>query len=99
MRHLEKGTNRQIDSDLQARAIRRHAYHCEVLGRNVHFPSQAVSMTRALVGDNVYNRDRRLFRFAGAPRHEVFVPRQIGPQADSAPSSVPLSSSPVVAAR
>jgi len=104
VRILEKDTYHDIDGSLQAHAIRRHCFHCEVLQRNVHYPSQALSQARWAVGDRVYRRDRRLFRRAATERHEVFhdQPEGQGPRDVLSDVALPTDSAVpprVVAAR
>lgn len=73
VRLLEKGTYSKLDHSLHAKALRRHTFHCELVQKNIHFPSEALSATRHMVGRATANRDRQLFRRAAHERHNVYL--------------------------
>ena len=61
-------------SNLQEASIALHTFHCQLVGRNIHYASHAAAMARPFIGRVDYTRARSLHRAAATQRHEVFEP-------------------------
>ena len=75
LRIVQSSIRRSADVNsvsLQDTAVILHGFHCELLGHNVHYDSEALAHCRDLVTPTYFRWARQIHRAAATERHDVF---------------------------